>query len=65
MLNLRLAASRRRRFVRLSSSLFFIILSATLLAANARPTHAETLTVAAGGDLQAALNAAQPGDTIL
>lgn len=28
-------------------------------------THADTLTVNAGGNLQAAINAAQPGDTIL
>src|ERR1051325_3815419 len=28
-------------------------------------THAATLTVPAGGDVQSAINAAQPGDTIL
>ena len=39
-----------------------ICLAATLSAGYA---HASTLTVNAGGDLQAALNAAQPGDTIL
>jgi len=37
----------------------------TLLAAHAAPAAAETLIVAAGGDLQAAINLAQPGDTIL
>ncbi len=31
----------------------------------AAPANAETILVAAGGDLQAALNAARPGDTIL
>jgi hypothetical protein len=31
----------------------------------ARPADAATLTVNSGGDLQAAINAAQPGDTIL
>jgi Carbohydrate binding module (family 6)/Right handed beta helix region len=39
-----------------------VCLAATLAAGYA---HASTLTVNAGGDLQAALNAAQPGDTIL
>jgi hypothetical protein len=33
--------------------------------AGARAAHAATLTVVSGGDLQAALNAAQPGDTIV
>ncbi|MDT5123057.1 MAG: hypothetical protein QOC96_2539, partial [Acidobacteriota bacterium] len=41
------------------------ILSVIILAGSASITHAATLTVNAGGDLQAALNAAQPGDTIL
>jgi hypothetical protein len=36
-----------------------------LLVAIARPVAAATITVNAGGDLQAALNAAQPGDTIM
>ncbi len=36
-----------------------------LLAATSAPVEAATITVAAGGDLQAALNAAQPGDTVL
>ena len=39
-----------------------VCLAATLAAGLA---NASTLTVNAGGDLQAALNAAQPGDTIL
>src|ERR1051325_4765368 len=63
MLNLRLDAARRRQIARLSSSLFFFaILSFAHLAGTAR---AETLTVPAGGDLQATLNAARPGDTIV
>lgn len=49
-------ASRLRRAVVLSA-----LLSASALA----PAAAATLTVRAGGDLQAALDAAQPGDTIL
>jgi hypothetical protein len=36
-----------------------------LLLAQSTPRAAATLTVAAGGDLQAALDVAQPGDTIL
>ena len=39
-----------------------VCLATTLAAGYA---HASTLTVNAGGDLQAALNAARPGDTIL
>src|SRR5690348_12537076 len=31
----------------------------------ARSAHAATISVASGGSLQAAINAAQPGDTIL
>jgi hypothetical protein len=42
---------------------FALCLSALLICTHA--AAAATLTVNAGGDLQAALNAAQPGDTIL
>src|SRR5438046_8619439 len=38
---------------------------AVCLALGCRTANASTLTVAAGGDLQAALDRAQPGDTIL
>src|SRR5438067_7468563 len=41
------------------------ILSVIALAGSASTTHAATLTVNAGGDLQAAINRAQPGDTIM
>lgn len=40
-------------------------LAAALAAWTADIAHAEVIRVAAGGDLQAAINAAQPGDTIL
>src|SRR2546423_1307257 len=42
-----------------------LLFAAVIIAANEKTTCAATLTVAAGGNLQAALNAAQPGDTIL
>jgi hypothetical protein len=44
-------------------SVVCLCLCAVLL--TCRDTRAATITVAAGGDLQAAINAAQPGDTIL
>ena len=58
----------RRVSVRVSNPplrLLALAALAFLLAAGAeRKAAAATLTVAAGGDLQAAINAAQPGDTI-
>jgi hypothetical protein len=46
--------------------LFYLsILTALLLAGNISSTHAATLIVPAGGNLQATLNAAQPGDEIV
>lgn len=42
-----------------------ICLAASLLAAGSLPAHAATISVAAGGDFQAALNKAVAGDTIL
>ena len=45
--------------------LFISILSVAGFAISARPIHAATITVSAGGNLQSALNAAQPGDTIV
>ena len=47
-----------------SRSLCALAIAIALLAP-ARPAHADTIVVAAGGDLQAALNAARSGDTIL
>src|SRR5207248_10551302 len=38
---------------------------AVCLALGCRTANASTLTVAAGGDVQAALDRAQPGDTVL
>jgi uncharacterized protein (TIGR03437 family) len=43
----------------------FLILAVILIASSGSLTHAATLTVPAGGDLQKSLNAAQPGDTII
>ncbi|HEX8719522.1 MAG TPA: DUF4214 domain-containing protein [Pyrinomonadaceae bacterium] len=66
---LRLAVSPSRGASRLSDSLArFSVLTALALCAFAlapRVASAATLNVASGGDLQAALNAAQPGDTIV
>ena len=62
-----LRPAHSRQYSQLCRSVFqFIcsILSVIALAGSASTTHAATLTVNAGGDLQAALNAAQPGDTI-
>jgi uncharacterized protein (TIGR03437 family) len=55
----------RQFFPSLLHSLLFLIFSAFLLAGGASVCHAATLTVPAGGDLQKAINAAQPGDTIV
>jgi hypothetical protein len=53
-------------FLRNIFQLFLVVLFAALFtAANAGEARAATVNVPAGGDLQAALNAAQPGDTIL
>src|SRR5205085_7582111 len=51
-----------RSFIHL---LFISILSVAGFAISARPIHATTITVSAGGNLQSALNAAQLGDTIV
>jgi hypothetical protein len=68
MVALRLVAARRRQLLQLLNSFtkfsLFLIVSGVILAGSARPTQAETLTVSSGGDLQAAINAARPGDTI-
>src|SRR5947209_479177 len=54
------------RFLQTGLHLCLILLfAAVFVAANEKAASAATLTVAAGGNLQAALNAAQPGDTIL
>jgi hypothetical protein len=45
--------------------LSFLAVVAAVLAAGAAPAAAATIQVSAGGDLQAAIDAAQPGDTIL
>ncbi|HEX8887610.1 MAG TPA: hypothetical protein VF779_00430, partial [Pyrinomonadaceae bacterium] len=45
--------------------IFFSILSVAALATSISQAHAGTITVPAGGDFQAALNSAQPGDTIV
>jgi hypothetical protein len=53
---------------KLAESAFKLLLAFTtifILACAGNSAHAATLTVPAGGDLQATLNAAQPGDTIL
>ena len=44
--------------------IFLLYLVFGLAVAISRPVHAATVQVAAGGSFQAALNAAQPGDTI-
>ncbi|MDX6693386.1 MAG: hypothetical protein QOF02_989, partial [Blastocatellia bacterium] len=44
---------------------FFSLIALLLFSGLTGTTRAATLTVAAGGDLQSAINAAQPGDTIL
>jgi len=58
-----------RRFFRCLNCLFHTHLRLAVillaLAATAGVSHAATITVAAGGDFQAALYAAQPGDTII
>ena len=46
-------------------NLYSFLCVVSVCALTARPVSAATLTVNAGGDLQRALNAAQPGDTIL
>ncbi|HVG31795.1 MAG TPA: hypothetical protein VM911_01885, partial [Pyrinomonadaceae bacterium] len=59
---------RRHPSCSFRSTFLFILTIATLLllyAATVSATRAATLTVPAGGDLQSAINAAQPGDTIL
>jgi hypothetical protein len=45
--------------------IFFSILSVAALATSISQAHAGTITVPAGGDFQAALNNAQPGETII
>jgi len=68
MFILRAAANRGQKSQASHSvlqSLFFSILLVAVLAGGSEVAHAATLTVNAGGDLQAALNAAQPGDTIV
>ncbi len=57
-------SNSRLHISRVRFSTLFFILFIILSAAHAK-TFAATWTVAAGGDLQAALNAAQPGDTIV
>jgi hypothetical protein len=47
------------------NKLYSFLCVVCLCAASSSPAAAATLTVNAGGDLQAALNSAQPGDTIL
>src|SRR5947209_1829905 len=63
------AVAQRQSTSRLLHTAFHLCLvllfAAVVIAANEKVTRAATLTVAAGGNLQAALNAAQPGDTIL
>src|SRR5438105_1675112 len=48
-----------------SLSFFLLLTACVLLASAATSVHAATVNVPAGGDLQAALNNAQPGDTIV
>jgi uncharacterized protein (TIGR03437 family) len=52
-------------FPALLHSFLFLILAVAILAGSGGVTHAATLTVSAGGDLQRALNEAAPGDTII
>ncbi|MBC7929905.1 MAG: DUF4214 domain-containing protein [Rubrivivax sp.] len=69
MVILRLDAARRKSFSLSSHSLANFIrysaLALLLVVCGAATSRAATLTVAAGGNFQAALNAAQPGDTIV
>jgi hypothetical protein len=51
--------------VNLGRRLGGLLLSATVAVVVASPVAAETIYVPAGGNLQAALNAAQPGDVVL
>src|ERR1041384_6948991 len=48
-----------------SFSLSFLLIACALVASAAVSARAATVNVPAGGDLQAALNSAQPGDTIV
>jgi uncharacterized protein (TIGR03437 family) len=52
-------------FPALLHSFLLLILAVVILAGSGSVTHAATLTVSAGGDLQKAINEAIPGDTIL
>lgn len=70
MVILRLDASRRRpsfsQYLSLLSKRIILSALATLcMTLSAASTRAVTLNVAAGGNLQAAINSAQPGDTIV
>ncbi|MDT4965831.1 MAG: hypothetical protein QOJ64_568, partial [Acidobacteriota bacterium] len=62
-------AARPRQQFRVSELLtrffFLSILSVLILAGGSLSAKASTITVLAGGNLQAALNAAQPGDTVV
>jgi hypothetical protein len=57
--------SNRKKIVTLSTLASFAAILATLLLLAAGVARADTLYVSAGGSNHAALNAAQPGDTIL
>lgn len=52
-------------FSSLRASLFLLLCAAFFVAMQASAASAATINVPAGGDFQAALNAAQPGDTIV
>ena len=69
MVILRLDAARRKSLSLSSHSLANFIrytaLALLLVVCGAATSRAATLTVSAGGNFQAALNAAQPGDTIV
>src|SRR5205085_1020495 len=69
MVTIRFVAARRQSVSQLlhslSSRLIISALALLLIAFNSASTRAATLTVAAGGNLQAAINSAQPGDTIV
>src|SRR2546421_4260830 len=68
MVTIRLAARRQsvsQLLHSLPSRLIISALALLLVAFNSASTRAATLTVAAGGNLQAAINSAQPGDTIV
>ncbi|MBV9209500.1 MAG: hypothetical protein JOZ52_02660 [Acidobacteria bacterium] len=58
-------ATRQQQGIHSFLRFLVILLPLLFIGMQARPAHAATINVAAGGDFQAALNSAQPGDTIV